>query len=178
MLGRTYVYTLALQCVAVCCSVLQCVAVCCSVLQSPKRTSRMDIHMQGSSLNINVKKITEAHLYYNVSVCFSVFQWVQVCCSVLQCIAVCCSVLQCAAVCCSVLQCVTVCCNESPKHICIQIYPDLVRMGSGPSQIKCCHPDLVRMGSWPLLIKGSRIAEAHLYSDSDSFALVQDYVAT
>jgi len=62
------------KCAAVCCSVLQCVAVCCSVLQSPKRTSRMDIHMQGSSLNINVKKITEAHLYYNVSVCFSVFQ--------------------------------------------------------------------------------------------------------
>jgi len=31
--GASAAITMALQCVAVCCSVLQCVAVCCSVLQ-------------------------------------------------------------------------------------------------------------------------------------------------
>ena len=68
---------IALQCVAVCCSVLQCAAVCCSVLQC-------------AAVRCSVLQC--------VAVCCSVLQCIAVCCSVLQCVAVCCSVLQCVAV--------------------------------------------------------------------------------
>ena len=75
---------IAVQCIAVGCSVLQCVAVryLCDT--------------------------AEAHESSDKTPCVRISIWEKtVWCSALQCVAVCCSVLQCAAVCCSVWQYVT-----------------------------------------------------------------------
>jgi len=86
---------------------LQCVAVCCSVLQW--------VTVSCSGLQCETKSDGRhgsdgEHCLSGDDRC-SVLQCVAVCCSVLQCVAVCCSVLQCAAVCCSGLQCAAVFCS-------------------------------------------------------------------
>ena len=96
---------LALQCVAVCCSVLQC------VVKSPNTQNEWPMSFAWYLEEVYEQppvRTQRCSVLQCVAVCCRVLQCVAVCCSVLQCVAVCCSALQSVAVCFSVLQCIAV----------------------------------------------------------------------
>jgi len=101
-------YNVALQCVAVNCSVVQCVPVRYSVSQCAAGSCSALQHVAVCL------PAGQAPTFALQSYCV-VFQCVAaVCCRVLPC--VCCSLLQCVAVCCSVVQRVKICCSELQCH--------------------------------------------------------------